>query len=225
MYKEKYFLISDYQSMELLGVNGLFTSFRVDSSSLPEGFYKYSLREGADNPFSTVKEDVWANHMGDFICKEELDLNGQDELDLFGDYSFTNEEVDLDTFFGEDIKSKVAQELDAFYYDFDTYDYQDKVPTDASREDVVDSLRKDLSDKECVKGIIGFFEKLLEDNEVEDYLSDETILKARSFIRVLTKINESNHDVLDVIVERANNIKEQQRQNDINKQQEIQQQG
>lgn len=223
MYKEKYFLISDYQSMELLGVNGLFTNFRVDSSSLPEGFYKYSLREGEDDPFSSVKDDVWVNHMGDFICKEELELNGQDELDLFGDYSFTNDEVDLDTFFGEDIKAKVAQELDSFYYDFDPYDYQDKVPTDGSREDVVASLREDLSDKERVEGIIEFFEKLLKDNEVEEFLSDAAIYKVRSFIGVLNEINKNNHDVLDVMVERANSIKAKQLQGNLDKQPEIHQ--
>lgn len=223
MYKEKYFLISDYQSMELLGVNGLFTNFRVDSSSLPEGFYKYSLREGEDDPFSSVKDDVWVNHMGDFICKEELDLNGQDELDLFGDYTFTNEEVDLDAFFGEDIKAKVAQELDEFYFDFDTYEYQDNVPSGCTREDVVESLREDLSDKERVEGIIKYLDELLRDNEVENILSDESAHKVRSFIDVLTEINKNNHDVLDAIVEKANSIKEKQLQGNLNKQPEIQQ--
>ena len=63
MFAEKYFLISDYESMELLGVNGLFTNMRVDRNSLPEGFYKYSLREGEDDFFSSVKSNVLVNHM------------------------------------------------------------------------------------------------------------------------------------------------------------------
>ena len=72
MFSEKYFLVSDYQSMELLGVKGLFTSLRVDRSSLPDGFHKYSIREGADDFISSVNKNVWADHMGDFICKKEL---------------------------------------------------------------------------------------------------------------------------------------------------------
>lgn len=223
MYPEKYFLISDYETMELLGVKGLFTNLRVDSSSLPEGFYKYSIREGEEDPFASVKDDVWANHMGDFICKEELDLNGQEELDLFGDYSFTNDEIDLDTFFGVDIRYKIAQELDAFYYDFDTYEYQDNIPSGCTREDVVESLRDDLSDKTRVEGMIQHLQGLLKENESEKFLSSESEQKLNSFVSALTQINTSNHDVLDVIVEKANNIKEKQLHSDSNKQAEIQQ--
>lgn len=223
MYPEKYFLISDYVSMELLGVKGLFTNFRVDSSSLPDGFYKYSLREGEDDPFSSVKDDVWVNHMGDFICKEELDLNGQDELDLFVDYSFTGDEVDLDAFFGEDIKGKIAQELDEFYYDFDTYEYQDNAPAGCSRADVVESLKEDLSDKVRVEGIIKYFESVLQDNTVEKTLPDRTEQKVRAFISVLSAVNMKNHDKLDFVIKKANNIKEQAQQNEVNKNPEIQQ--
>lgn len=222
MYPEKYFLISDYQSMELLGVNGLFTNFRVDSSSLPEGFYKYSLREGEDDPFSSVKGDVLVNHMGDFICKEELDLNGQDELDLFGDYSFTGEEVDLDAFFGVNIKEKLAAELDQFYYDFDTYEYQDNVPVGCSRADVVESLKEDLSDKARVEGIIKYFESLLQDNAADKILPDRTEQKVRSFICMLEEVNKKNHDKLDFVIEKANSIKENRLQEELNKQPEIQ---
>lgn len=220
---EKYYLISDYESMEVLGVKGLFTRSRVDKNSLPEGFFKYSLREGEEDPFSSIKDDVLALHMGDFICKKELDLNGQEECDLFGDYSFTKDEVDLTKFFGEDLKDKIAQELDEFSFDFDPYEYNDNLPLDCTREDVVESLREDLSDKERVDGIIKYFEELLKDNEVEDYLTNETMHKVHSFIGVLTEINKNNHAVLDAIVEKANSIKEKQLQGDLNKQPEIQQ--
>lgn len=223
MYPEKYFLISDYQSMELLGVNGLFTNLRVERNSLPEGFYKYSLREGDVDPFSSVKDDVLVNHMGDFICKEELDLGGQDECDLFGDYSFTNEDVNLDEFFGVDIKEKVAEELESFCFDFDFYEYADNLSSGDTREDVVNNFKSDLSDKERVKGMIGFFEKLLEDNEEENFLPAVTEQKVRSFISVLTEINTHNRDNLDFIVGMANEIKEKQSQSALNKEPEIQQ--
>lgn len=223
MFPEKYYLISDYQSMELLGVKGLFTNLRVERESLPEGFYKYSLREGDEDPFSSVKDDVFVNHMGDFICKEELDLNGQDEYDLFGDYSFTDDEVDLDAFFGEDIKAKIAEELDEFYFDLDTYDYQDNLSPGVTRADMVEEIRKNLSDKPKVEGIINFFKELLENNTEEKFLTDYTEQKVRSFISVLTEINANNHDALDLIVEMASDIREKQARGDQDKMPEIQQ--
>ena len=210
MYSEKYYLISDYQSMELLGVNGLFTNFRVDRQSLPEGFYKYSLREGVDDSFSSVKDDVSVNHMGDFICKQELDLNGQDECDLFGDYDFTNKEVDLDEFFGDDIKYKIAQELDAFCYDFDPYEYRDNMPSGSTREDAIESIKIGLSDKEYVSEMLRYFENILSDNESENHLEGSSEQKVRSFVCVLTEINTHNRDTLDTIVGMATKIKDEQ---------------
>lgn len=222
MLPEKYYLIFDYQPMELLGVNGLFTNLRVDRYSLPEGFYKYSIREGDDDPFSTVEKDVWVNHMGDFICKKELDLNGQDEYDLFDDYSFTDEAVDLDKFFGVDIKQKIACELESFYYDFDTYDYHDQVPAGASREDVIEGIKDGLADKAYVKGMIQFFENVLSDNKDEDRLDDASIQKIHAFIGVLSEINSHNRDALDIIVESATKIRDEQAQKAQGKEPEIQ---
>lgn len=219
MYPEKYFLISDYQTMELLGVNGLFTNFRVDRESLPEGFYKYSIREGEEDVFSSVKSDVLANHMGDFICKEELDLNGQDEYDLFGDYNFTGEEVNLDEFFGVDIKLKVAEELEAFYYDYFYYDYQDALEPDQTRGDVVEDTRSQLDNKELVSGMIKDLNLTLEENGDDAELVD----KAKSLISVLEKINTTNRDSLDNIVGFAEGIKENQTKELQGKEPEIQQ--
>ena len=223
VYPEKYFLISDYQSMELLGVKGLFTNLRVDRESLPEGFFKYSLREGDDGWLSSVENNVVVNHMGDFVCKQELNLNGQDEYDIFDEYGFTDDEVDLDRFFGVDIKAKIATELDEFYYNFDTHDYNDKIPSGCTREDVVISIKDGLSDKEYVSGMVEFFEKLLQDNEEEQFLSDKDEQKVHAFICVLSEINTHNRDGLDFMVKKANEAKENQVQGEQNKQPEIQQ--
>lgn len=223
MYPEKYYLVSDFQSMELLGVKGLFTNLRVERSSLPEGFHKYSIREGEDDFLSSVKSDVWANHMGDFICKQELDLNGQDECDLFGDYSFTGDPVDLDVFFGEDIKLKVAQELDAFYYDFDTHEYNDCIPSGCTREDMVQSIYEGLSDKAYVEGVNKYLKTVLENNKEEHFLSDRDEQKVRCFLGTLTFLNSHNRDGLDAIVAKANAVKDEQARAEQNIAPEIQQ--
>lgn len=218
-YMEKYFLVTDYQTMELLGVNGLFTNFRVDRKSLPEGFYKYSLREGQEDIFSSVKNDVFANHMGDFICKQELDLNGQDEFDLFGDYDFTGEEVNLDEFFGVDIKLKVAEELESFYYDYLYYEYQDALEPNQTRGDVVEDTRSQLNDKELVGGMLKDLKLTLSENADDE----ELVNRAGSLISALEKINSTNRDSLDNIVGLATEIKEQQTQELQGKEPEIQQ--
>ena len=210
MFPEKYFLISDFQSMELLGVKGLFTNLRVERSSLPEGFFKYSLREGEDDFLSSVKSDVLVNHMGDFICKQELDLNGQDEYDLLGDYSFTDDPVDLDAFFGEDIKLKIAQELDSFYYDFDTHEYNDCVPSGWTREDMVQGIYNELSEKKYVEGVKNYLTTLLENNREEHFLSDRDEQKVRCFLGTLAVLNSRNRDGLDTIVAKANAVKDEQ---------------
>lgn len=216
---EKYFMVSDYQTMELLGVKGLFTNLRVERASLPEGFYKYSIREGVDEPFSSVKDDVLANHMGDFICKQELDLNGQDECDLFGDYDFTDEDVNLDEFFGVDIKLKVAEELESFYYDYLYYEYQDALEPGQTRGDVVENTRKQLEDKDLVKGILADLNLTLEENCEDAGL----VNRAKSLISVLEEINTKNRDSLDNIVEVATNIKEKHTQELQGKEPEMQQ--
>lgn len=222
MFPEKYFLIGDYQSMELLGVKGLFTNLRVDRSSLPEGFYKYSIREGDENPFSSVKENVLVNHMGDFVCKKELDLNGQDECELFDDYCFTDDEVDLDEFFGVDIKEKIAQEIEDYSYTHESYEYKDDF-LGCSREDVVQRIKSGLSDKEYVAGLIKHFESVLEENEEKYFLEPALEQRLHSFAFVLTELNSRNRDSLESMVERANKLKEEQANVAQNKTPEIQQ--
>ena len=223
MFAEKYFLISDYESMELLGVNGLFTNMRVDRNSLPEGFYKYSLREGEDDFFSSVKSNVLVNHMGDFICKQELDLKDQDELDLDGEYSFTNEDVDLDEFFGEDIKMKIAQEIDDFSFNFDTYEYKDRMPSGATREDAVEDMRAALDDKSRVNDLIDYFKDILSTNQEESFLEPKDEQKVRFFVSSLVCINSKNRESLDNIVDMANKIKETQTKGDQDMEPEIHQ--
>ena len=51
---------SDYQHMDVLGVDGVFTNLRIDEKTLPDGFYKYSLREGEEEYFATIEKNVKA---------------------------------------------------------------------------------------------------------------------------------------------------------------------
>lgn len=169
MYPIKYFLNTDYQEMELLGVTGLFSNVRIERESLPEGFYKYSLREGEEDYFSTVENAVLVNHSGDFICKKELNL-GDEGCVVLDDYGFTDQEVNLDEFFGVDIKTKVAELLDLFMKDIAPYEYADNLTVGTSIEEgnMVSEIREMLDDRDQAEGIFKELSEICEEVSFAD---------------------------------------------------------
>lgn len=92
---------SDYQYMEVFGVEGVFSNLRIQRESLPKGFHKYALREGEDMLCCQVAEEILVNHSGDFITKEPLDL-GPDKARTLSedDWGFTDKKFDFEDFFG-----------------------------------------------------------------------------------------------------------------------------
>lgn len=92
---------SDYQTMEVLGVEGVFTNLRIDEKTLPEGFFKYSLRSGDDGLIGEVCQNVMVDHAGDFITKKQLDL-GPDISKVLGpdEWGFTDEPFEFESYFG-----------------------------------------------------------------------------------------------------------------------------
>lgn len=67
-------LIERFELINLLGKFCLFTSLRVKRADLPDGLYKYDLREGERNFFGSLEHGVLINHMGTVISKEPIDL-------------------------------------------------------------------------------------------------------------------------------------------------------
>ena len=78
----------EFESITICGVEGLFTSLRVDKSTLPNGYNKYSIRHSdeGDEWFYTLEKFVWANHCGDFITKEDIVIDNCIYID--GNYTF-----------------------------------------------------------------------------------------------------------------------------------------
>ena len=58
--------------VEVLGQTALFTNGRVTQKELPDGLYKYDLREGESIAFATVEPSVAVNHAGTIITKEPI---------------------------------------------------------------------------------------------------------------------------------------------------------
>lgn len=155
MYPMKYFLNPDYQPFELFGIEGMFSNLRVESDSLPEGFYKYSIREGDDGePFASVAKAVWVNHLGDFICKTPIEsVEAGREVDIDGDFSFIDSDITPEQFFGVSFKEKLAEAVDAFCFDHDYYEYIDNAPMENPREAMLADILSQLDEKDGVTAI------------------------------------------------------------------------
>lgn len=86
--------------IEILGRPALFTSARLLQKELPEGLYKYDLREGVDTPYASIEPSVAVDHTGTVITKEQIyfDDEGYIELDEDDAPCFTGEEMSIEEF-------------------------------------------------------------------------------------------------------------------------------
>ena len=78
-----------FEKMVICGVEGLFTSLRVDKDTIPSGWNKYSVRHSdeGDAWFCTLEKFVWANHFGDFITKDKIEMDSNSGcIYIDGDY-------------------------------------------------------------------------------------------------------------------------------------------
>lgn len=71
------------QAVEFMDRKALFSDTRLKKNEVPEGLYRYELRDRGDGEFCTVENEVVVNHAGTLLMKEPLDLgeNGYIELD------------------------------------------------------------------------------------------------------------------------------------------------
>ena len=65
-----------WEKVEVLGKEGLFTIFRVDKSSIPEGWIMYEVRHSEYDWTEPVEIalGVLVNHMGTLLVKEPFEL-------------------------------------------------------------------------------------------------------------------------------------------------------
>lgn len=75
--------------IEVLGQTGLFTNARVTEQELPEGLYKYDLREGEALYFSSIEPNVIVNHVGTVLLKSQIDF-GNEKYIAFDDDTTPN---------------------------------------------------------------------------------------------------------------------------------------
>lgn len=101
--------------VEVLGQTALFTNGRVTEQELPDGLYRYDLREGENLSFATIERNVAANHAGTILTKAPLDFGGQEYLVFDEDTSpnFLGYDLTPEEFLQTDFTQTDAQEEDS----------------------------------------------------------------------------------------------------------------
>lgn len=64
-----------WEVVEVLGQKALFTNGRVASEDVPEGMYRYDLRDNGQGWVSSIEKSVKVNHAGTLLFTEEIELN------------------------------------------------------------------------------------------------------------------------------------------------------
>ena len=90
----------DYEEFEVLGQNALFSNYRIDRSTIPDGLYAYDLRDSCNGIACELKDHITVNHFGTVIVKNPIDgaENGialtEDDTCFFGTESTIDEFLD-----------------------------------------------------------------------------------------------------------------------------------
>lgn len=80
-----------FEPMIICGIEGLFTDLRIDESTIPKEWNKYSIRHSdeGDEWFCTLEKFVWVNHFGDFITKNYVVIDNENNcIYINGDYRY-----------------------------------------------------------------------------------------------------------------------------------------
>ncbi len=79
-----------YEEVTILGKPALFTSLRLDRSTVPSGYYVYEVQDDGQGDAVLVARYIMVQHMGSLITRDKIDLPDSDYLDIEpDDLSFT----------------------------------------------------------------------------------------------------------------------------------------
>ena len=91
-----------YELIEICGQKALFSAGRIHDSDVPDGMYRYDLREGdgLNTYFGSIEPNVQFDHAGSIITKEPIDFgtDGFIELDYDTEPNFLGEEMTVEEF-------------------------------------------------------------------------------------------------------------------------------
>ncbi len=104
-------LDDSFELIEVCGQKALFTNARVDASELPNGVYKYDLRDGIPF-FSSIEKHVGVDHAGTVLTREPIDLGKNDciEFDEETSPNFLGDELTLRDYLTADFTEEETEE-------------------------------------------------------------------------------------------------------------------
>ena len=75
--------------MKVLGRKALFTNERIAPEDVPEGMYRYDLRDNGQGWLVSLEKSVRVNHGGTLLFTEDIELNAGEYI-TFGDRDSPN---------------------------------------------------------------------------------------------------------------------------------------
>lgn len=88
----------ELQVIELFDKPALFSNERISANQIPNGLYRYDLRESDDgNRFCSIEPSVIVNHGGTVVTDYEIDFGGEDHISFTDETepNFTGEEMTM----------------------------------------------------------------------------------------------------------------------------------
>ena len=106
--KMKEYMPQKYEAVIIFNKPMLFTNLRIDKADLPEGMYRYDIRDGGmDGNMCEFKDYVAVNHWGTVLSRDAVEpriIDGKEMTSKEGiimtddDYNYTGEEFTVDEF-------------------------------------------------------------------------------------------------------------------------------
>ena len=108
----KYPILDDsFDLIEVFDKKALFTNARINKDELPDGVYKYDLRDG-EPFFSSIEKQVIVDHAGTVLTREPIDLGENEciEFDEETSPSFLGDEMTLRDYLTADFSEDETEE-------------------------------------------------------------------------------------------------------------------
>ena len=101
--------LEEFEKIEIDDTEALFTNRRVSESEIPNGLFRYDLRESDETGrFCAIEKNVVVNHGGSVITKTPILSNDTDMIDFTDDDAmspnFLGETCTLAEFIAESVK-------------------------------------------------------------------------------------------------------------------------
>lgn len=95
----------DFEAIELFDKLALFSNYRIDRSTVPEGLYMYEVRHDDDQQGDPcqIKSSILVNFWGTVITNESLELDENDSLLINSeeDWNYTGDSMTIEEYLEE----------------------------------------------------------------------------------------------------------------------------